>query len=136
MRFNLINSKFFLMAYKDEPKKQGQDTRKSDQTGSGQNVSDQGRKGDSGRRDLSEESQEENQQGSTNERTQPDQSGRNQPKVTNQDTSVTNQDEQEDVDENSGSASRGNQPSTRSEQPEIDTPIHDTEKTEKKIPDR
>jgi len=116
------------MAYKDEPKKQGQDTRKSDQAGSGQNVSDQGKQGDSGRRDLSEEGQEKNQEGST--------SDRNQPKVTNQDTSVTNRDEQEDVDENSGSASRGNQPSTRSEQPEIDTPIHDTEKTEKKVPDR
>ena len=123
------------MAYQDEPKKQGPKNRKSDQSGSGQNVSDPGKQGDSGRRDLSEESQEKNQPG-TNERNQPDQSGRNQPNVTNQDTSVTNQDDQEDVDENSGSASRGSQPSTRSEQPEIDTPIHDTEKTEKKIPDR
>ena len=124
------------MAQQDDPKKQRKDARKSDQTSSGQDVSGQGRQGDRGRRDLSEEGQEKNQQGNTSDRTQPDQPGRNQPKVTNQDTSVTNQDEQEDVDENSGSVSRGNQPSERSEQPEIDTPIYDTEKTEKKIPDR
>jgi len=128
------------MAYKDEPKKQGQETRKSDQTGSGQNVSDQGKQGDGSRRDLSEEGQGKNQQGSMDDRSQnsnqPDQTGRNQPKVTNQDTSVTNREDQEDVDENSGSGVRGDQPSTRSEQPEVDTPIHDTEKTEKKVPDR
>ena len=68
----------------------------------------------------------------------PNQSG-HQPKVTNEENDITNTDQQDRIDE---TEDQGTQPGKYSDDkdlsdnkdPEIDTPIHDPEKTEKKIP--
>lgn len=71
-------------------------------------------------------------------RQKPNQSG-HQPKVTNEENDITNTDQQNRIDE---TENQGKQPGNYSgdkdlsdnKDPEIDTPIHDPEKTEKKIP--
>lgn len=62
-------------------------------------------------------------------RKKPEEGGQ-QPKVTNEDNAITNTDEQNRIDETEGT--QGNLSDNKD--PEIDTPIYDPEKTEKKIP--
>lgn len=65
-------------------------------------------------------------------RKKPEQGG-NQPKVSNEDNDITNTDQQDRIDEvEEGTGTEGNL--SDNNDPEIDTPIYDPEKTEKKIP--
>lgn len=65
-------------------------------------------------------------------RKQPEQTG-HQPKVSNEDNDITNTDQQDRIDEiEEGAGTEGNLSDNKD--PEIDTPIHDPERTEKKIP--
>lgn len=68
----------------------------------------------------------------------PNQSG-HQPRVTNEENDITNTDQQNRIDETEEQTSKPGKYSddkdlSDNQDPEIDTPIHDPEKTEKKIP--
>ncbi len=72
-------------------------------------------------------------------RQKPNQNG-HQPKVTNQENDITNTDKQNRIDETEEETTSkpgkysDDKDLSENKDPEIDTPIHDPEKTEKKIP--
>ncbi|MBO9635030.1 MAG: hypothetical protein J7578_18115 [Chitinophagaceae bacterium] len=67
-------------------------------------------------------------------RKKPNQAGQ-QPKVTNEENDITNSDQENRIDETEEQGKySGDKSLADNQDPEIDTPIHDPEKTEKKIP--